>query len=66
MSIRTIQQTFVKLAYLEVAFLKIGIFVILVCNLQTQPGMSTFFYDFVAPYGYQHLVKFQGHTSCSS
>ena len=30
---------------------KIGIFGILVCNLQTRPHMPKFFFDFVAPYG---------------
>ena len=36
----TILQNFVKLACLEVAFPKLGIFGILVCNLQTGPVMS--------------------------
>ena len=35
----------------EVAFSKIRIFRILVCNLQTRPHMPKFFFDFVAPYG---------------
>ena len=34
-------QDFVKVACLEVAFLKIGFFGILVCNLQTSQVMST-------------------------
>ena len=35
---------------LEVAFLKMRFFGILVCNLQTSQVMSTFFSDFVPPY----------------
>ena len=46
-----------KLACLEVAFPKIGIFRVLVCNLQAEPVMSKKFFDFVSPYKYQHLVK---------
>ena len=42
-SIVTILQNFVKLACLEVAFLKIGFFGIWVCNLQTSQIMSIFF-----------------------
>ena len=38
----TILQNFVKLAFLEVAFLKIGFFGILVCNLQPSQAMSNF------------------------
>ena len=56
-SIVTILQNFVRLACLEIAFLKIGIFGILVCNLQTGPVMSKKFFDFVPPNEYQHLVK---------
>ena len=66
MSIWTMLQNFAKLACLEVAFLNIGIFGILVCNLQAKPDVSKSFFDFVPPYGYQHLVKFHGHNFCSS
>ena len=52
---------FVRLACLEVAFPNFGI---LVCNLQTGPLMSRFFFDFVPPYRYQHLLKFYNHTYC--
>ena len=43
-----------NLACLEAALPKFGI---LVCNLQTGPDKSKLFFDFVPPYGYQHLVK---------
>ena len=49
MSIVKILQNFVKLAYLEVAFPKIGFFRILVCNLQTfqTSYVNNIFFDFV-------------------
>ena len=56
-SVVTILQNFVKLACLEVAFLKIGFFGILVCNLPTSQVMSKFFCDFVPPHWAWHLVK---------
>ena len=53
-------------ACLEVAFLKIGIFGISVCNSQSKTDMSKSFFDFVPSYGYQHLVRFNGHNFGSS
>ena len=57
-SIVTILQNCLKLAYLEVAFHKIVIFRILVCNLQTGLVMSKICFDVVPRYRYQYLVKF--------
>ena len=48
---------YVKLAYLEVVFLKIGFLGISVCNLQTSQVMSKKNSDFVPPYWAWHLVK---------
>ena len=42
---------------LKVAFPKIVIFGIWICNLQTGPDMSKNIFDFVLPDGYQNLVK---------
>ena len=55
-----ILQNIVKLACLEVEYPKIGFFRILVCNLQTRPVMSNFFW-YCASFVYltaQHLAPF--------
>ena len=59
-SIVTILQKILKLACLEVAFLKIGFFVILVCNLQSSYVKKIS--DFEPPNWVWRLVKFHGHT----
>ena len=53
--ISDVLQNFMKLACLEIAFSNMSIFRILVCNLQTGPGVKK--KDFVPHYLYQHLVK---------
>ena len=53
----TILQNLVKLACQENAFLKIGIFGILVCNLQTKPNVSKISFWYRSPYRYNFFVK---------
>ena len=55
-SIWTILHSFVKLAFLNVAFFKI----------ETKLDMSKKSFDFVPPYRYQHLVKISWSYLCCS
>ena len=50
-------KSLVKLAILEVAFIKIWIFGILVCNLQTKSDMYFFLFCASINMWYQHVVK---------
>ena len=54
-----------KLACLDIAFLEIKIFEILVCNLQTKPDVSRLFRLHVSLWIPTSGKKFHGHTFCS-
>ena len=56
MSMLIIMQNFVQLACLEVAFLKLAFFGILVCNLQTRQVMSFFFYFVPTPSSGKNVI----------